>query len=85
MPIIARCKGCKHILYDGPFHLRSGSRGINLSSPNVPRQIIKLHNGECPNCERKLEMPTAKNMRVLPAPGVDYIGKKRYESRRKHN
>ena len=85
MPLTARCKECKHILYDGPFNIKKGKRGVHLSRPNVPMQLINLHDGKCPNCGRKLEMPTWGSIKVLPAPGVDYIGRKKHESRQRNN
>ena len=82
MPVLARCKGCKHILYDGEFRSHTTKVAYSFS---VPRDIIRSHDGKCPNCERKLEMPTHKDIRMSPAPGVDYIGKRKHESRRSNN
>ncbi len=79
MPVTARCKECKHILYEG--ELRKSYSMIM----SVPKVIIDSHKGKCPYCGRKLEIPTAKDIRISPAPGVEYMGKKKHESRRKHN
>ena len=78
MPVTARCKKCRHILYEGGFKSSTSKVRFNF---NVPKGIIRSHDGKCPNCERKLEMPTHKDIRMSPAPGVDYIGKRKHESR----
>lgn len=83
MPVTARCKECKHILYEKGFRPNTSRVTYSFS---IPKYIIRSHfDGKCPNCGRKLEFPTAKDIRISPAPGVDYIGKKKNESRRSDN
>lgn len=82
MPLTVRCKKCKHILYDGDFK-PTGNKKFNIF--NIPEGIIKGHDEKCPKCGRKLVMPTWEDVKVSPAPGVNYIGKKRYESRQRSN
>lgn len=77
MPVVAKCKGCEYELYDGEFKGGSG--------PSVPQKIIDSHHRRCPNCGRKLELPTSKDIRISPAPGVEYMGRKERESRRKYS
>jgi hypothetical protein len=43
MPQRVICHGCNHVLYEGP-ELRP------------PDEIIKEHNGKCPQCSKKLSL-----------------------------
>jgi len=86
MPLTARCKECGYILYSGDFSLRSGMReGIHYSYsfPNVPQKIINLHEGKCPKCERELEMPTWKDLEILPDPEHDFPWRRERQGKRK--
>ena len=43
MPQRVICHGCKHVLYEGK----------DLKPPD---EIIALHGGKCPKCDRKLSL-----------------------------
>jgi hypothetical protein len=47
------CHGCNYILYEGP----------DLRPPD---EIIKMHDGKCPKCEKKLSL-MPQNVEVKPS------------------
>ena len=85
MPLTARCKKCGHILYDGDFTVRRGTTGYTSPVAIIPRYIIKIHEGKCPKCGRKLEMPSIGDVEVLPNPEFDFPWRKKNEPRRSDN
>ena len=83
MPLTARCKECGYILYDGEFSTRVKTKGRFLyTAPSIPREIMKIHDGKCPKCKRKLEMPSLGDVIILAVPEFEFpFGGKKNEPR----
>lgn len=60
MPVIARCKECGYILYNGAF------QEMRYLALTPPRAIMKKYDGRCPKCGRELKMPSSKDITILP-------------------
>jgi len=57
LPQKVTCSECNHVLYEGDI-LKS------------PQDIIKKHEGQCPNCNRKLGFNTS-SVSIYPYVGDD--------------
>ena len=71
MPLTARCKECGYILYEKK----------SLRIVIGPREIMGMHNWECPKCKRKLEIPSLGDVVVLAVPEFEFPRRKTNESR----
>lgn len=69
MPLIIRCKECGYMLYEGKWIVKL------YMSPL--QKIMNIHEGRCPKCGRELEMPSSKDITILP--NFEYFPKRKGE------
>lgn len=60
MPVIYRCSSCNYVLYE---FLKVGQDSYGLPTPS---ELIAKIGDSCPNCGKKLRIPTVESVRISP-------------------
>ncbi|MEM1961758.1 MAG: hypothetical protein QXY48_01575 [Sulfolobales archaeon] len=60
LPVVYRCGSCHHVLYE---FLKVGQDSYGLPTPS---ELIAKIGDHCPNCGKKLRLPTMENIRIAP-------------------
>jgi len=60
LPVVYRCSSCNYVLYE---FVKVGQDSYGLPTPS---ELMAKLGDRCPNCGKKLKIPTNNDIRVSP-------------------